>query len=372
MATVNKRSSILIIITICLLILLSSGGIYTIYITYTIKPDAEIINKLGIIRGSIQRLVKLELSGHETGELLDSIDAIIIEFTRGDIKVHDQNGEIQNSLDNLYLSWLQLKEVRDSYKENPSIGNKQALIEKSEKLWSKANSTVFVSQLVSERKIEKYRISFIFLTMNLALVILIIFLIKRYVKDNLEYLVNYDGLTNVYNRRHFYECLGSEIFRSQRYHRSLSFIMFDIDHFKRINDTYGHDIGDSVLKELSQLIQNNIRKCDILSRLGGEEFGILSPETKIEDAYALSEKLRKIVENHTFKYVGRITISLGITQSMQGDNIDSIYKRADTALYTAKNRGRNRSEIHDLCLLDKSPCSAPGYEIESQATSQQG
>lgn len=341
----------------CLLILLSSGGIYTINLTRTIKPDAEIINKLGIIRGSIQRLVKLELGGIEGDELINSIDANIFEFTRGKIKIYDQNKEIQKSIDSLYLSWTQLKEVIDVHRQNPSIENEKVLIEKSEKLWDEANSSVFVSQLVSERKIEKYQISFIFLIVNLVLVLLIIFLVKRYVKDNLEYLVNYDGLTNIYNRRYFNEYLSKEIMRSERHQKHLSFIMFDIDHFKRVNDTYGHDVGDIVLKELSKLIQANIRKSDMLSRLGGEEFGILTPETKIEDAHLLSEKLRVIVECHTFKQVGQITISLGITQFRLGDNTDSIYKRADVALYTAKNLGRNRSETVDLTSSDNESSS---------------
>lgn len=339
------------------MILLSSGGIYTINLTRTIKPDAETINKLGIIRGSIQRLVKLELGGIESDELINSIDANFLEFTKEKIKIYDQNEEIQKSLDYLYISWTQLKKVSGVYRQNPSIENRKALIEKSEKLWDEANSSVFVSQLVSERKIEKYQISFIFLMVNLVIVVLIIFLIKRYVKDNLEYLVNYDRLTNVYNRRYFNEYLGKEIMRSERRQGYLSFIMFDIDHFKRVNDTYGHDVGDSVLKELSKLIQVNIRKSDILSRLGGEEFGILAPETKIEDAHILSEKLRGIVECHTFKHVGQITISLGVTQFRQGDNIDSIYKRADVALYTAKNHGRNRSEIGDLTSSDNESSS---------------
>lgn len=161
----------------------------------------------------------------------------------------------------------------------------------------------------------------------------------------MEYLVNYDGLTKLYNRRFFYESLHGEILRAERYERALSVIMFDIDHFKRVNDTYGHDAGDSVLKELSQLIQNNIRKTDILARLAGEEFAVIVPETWAEGALLLAEKLRDAVARYSFKHAGKITISLGITELAEGDTADAIYKRADMALYEAKSKGRNRSEV---------------------------
>lgn len=320
-------------------------------LTNNIRPDAEVINSLGVIRGSIQRMVKLELAGINNDETTEAIDTSIEEFSKKKIKVVDQNKEIYRSLDNLHVAWIQLKEAREAYRKNPSIENQRVLIEKSEELWEKSNNTVYESQVFSERKMEKYNTSFIFFLVNILIVVLIVFLIKRYVKDNLEYLVCYDGLTKIYNRRYFNEYLSGELKKAERYQRCFSLIMFDIDHFKRVNDTYGHDAGDSVLKELSWLIQTNIRKSDVLSRLGGEEFGILAPETGIEDAFRLSEKLRGIVEENTFKYAGKITISLGVAQFNQGDSIDSIYKRADNALYCAKNNGRNRSEIEDNCSL---------------------
>lgn len=102
---------------------------------------------------------------------------------------------------------------------------------------------------------------------------------------------------------------------------------------------------DIVLKELSKLIQTNIRKCDVLARIGGEEFVIIATETSAANAFVLSENLRKIVEKHNFKIVRNIRISLGITQFVEEDNADSIFKRADVALYSAKNEGRNRSKI---------------------------
>ena len=345
LAVIRKRSSVLILIAICLLVVLGSGGFYTMYITHTIKSDAETINKLGIIRGSMQRLVKLELSETKNNQLMNDIDLKISEFSDNEIKVYDKENEIQYALDDVRQTWVPLKESIHAYRKDPSRENQRLLLEKSEEIWTKSNSMVFVSQLVSQKKVNKYQTSFIFFGINLVLGILIIFLLKKYVQDTLEYLVNYDGLTKVYNRRYFNEYLNREIVKSKRYNKSLSLIMFDIDHFKRVNDTYGHDVGDSVLQELSNLIQTHIRKCDVLSRIGGEEFTIIAPETSLDNVLVLSEKLRRIVMEHDFKRVGKLTISLGATQFVQADTIDLMYKRADTALYKAKNKGRNRSEI---------------------------
>jgi len=125
-----------------------------------------------------------------------------------------------------------------------------------------------------------------------------------------------------------------------------SFFVFKLN--KNVNDTYGHNAGDSVLRELSNLIKLNIRKSDVLSRIGGEEFAIITPETSVDEALILLENLRNIVEKHDFEYAKEIRISLGITQFTLGDNADSIYKRADVSLYKAKNGGRNKSEMEVL------------------------
>lgn len=339
------KSSKLIIIGICLIILLCSGGLFTIYITHTIKNDAEVVNKLGIIRGSIQRVVKLELEGFESNDFVEIIDSRIAEFSEGKIKIYDSKNEILRAIENLSQSWMELKEHIYGYREDPSSYHYELLFESSEEIWKETNEVVLISQIVSERKVTSYRISYIFFAINLVLVFIIVYLIKRYVKDNLEYLVNYDEMTKVYNRRYFNDYLGQELLKVERYDRGISLIIYDIDYFKRVNDQFGHDVGDSVLKELSRLVQANIRKSDILCRIGGEEFAIITPETNGNQAFVLSEKIRTVVENHNFQYVGKISVSLGVTQFVQGDDLDSFYKRADIGLYKAKNEGRNKSVI---------------------------
>jgi diguanylate cyclase (GGDEF)-like protein len=159
-------------------------------------------------------------------------------------------------------------------------------------------------------------------------------------------LMTVDGLTQAYNRRYFNEALEREFNRSQRYQRILSLIAFDIDHFKEINDTHGHLAGDNVLRNLAQCVKIKLRREDVFARTGGEEFGILLPEIRLEGALTTAEKVRRIVETMLVRHeqIGiRCTVSLGVA-SCQGDETtgEDLYKRADERLYEAKQGGRNR------------------------------
>ncbi|MBN1945418.1 MAG: GGDEF domain-containing protein [Bradymonadales bacterium] len=170
-------------------------------------------------------------------------------------------------------------------------------------------------------------------------------------------LTTTDGLTQIYNKRFFIENLEREMSRCLRYARDLSLVMFDIDHFKNVNDTFGHLTGDAVLKQLAQRIQTAIRRDDIFARYGGEEFTILTPEVPKEGALHLAEKLRGMVASKPFNFDGvdvPITISLGVAdlrdyvhEFHQGElptDFDALelIRMADKQLYQAKNRGRNR------------------------------
>ena len=151
-----------------------------------------------------------------------------------------------------------------------------------------------------------------------------------------------DALTGICNRRCLEDKLEEYLTLAKRYNRPLSVIMFDIDFFKHINDSYGHDVGDKVLKTIANIVSSNIRATDILARYGGEEFVIIAPETTLEDAKALAEKLRKKIENFLFEEGFSITCSFGISSLNQEDTKETILKRVDEALYKAKREGRNR------------------------------
>jgi diguanylate cyclase (GGDEF)-like protein len=160
-----------------------------------------------------------------------------------------------------------------------------------------------------------------------------------------EKMAETDPLTNIYNRRKFSRLLDQEIQRVERYDRFLSIVILDIDHFKRVNDTYGHDTGDFVLRRITELIKENIRITDILARYGGEEFVIILPETDVKGASRQIERMRKTIEKTSFDGVGNLTISAGITGYMGGDGCKSMVTRADKALYLAKEEGRNRVRV---------------------------
>jgi diguanylate cyclase (GGDEF)-like protein len=154
-----------------------------------------------------------------------------------------------------------------------------------------------------------------------------------------------DGLTGLYNRRMFNEMLLDEINRVKRYNRPLSLVMMDIDHFKKCNDTYGHQTGDEVIRMVARTIRSMIRATDRAFRYGGEEFAVLLPETPSGDGYILCERLRCSIESDRSVKGLCITISSGITEFTATDTPESLVKRADTCLYSAKESGRNRVVI---------------------------
>jgi len=165
----------------------------------------------------------------------------------------------------------------------------------------------------------------------------------------LDNLANVDGLTEIYNHRYFQIALEQEIARADRSEGYISLLLIDIDHFKKFNDTHGHQAGDSVLKAFSQILKSNIRKYDILARYGGEEFVIILPETDIEGGLLVGEKLRGAIENMSFEenhQTYHVTASFGLACCRPAieDNFSksTFIHMADTALYDAKNQGRNR------------------------------
>ncbi|MES9956869.1 MAG: diguanylate cyclase [Sedimenticola sp.] len=160
-----------------------------------------------------------------------------------------------------------------------------------------------------------------------------------------------DTLTGTCNRARLGGVLNAEIQRAQRHLLPLSIILCDIDHFKRVNDTHGHQAGDDVLQGFSRLIQENIRAEDVVARWGGEEFMIVCPQTDLEQSRRLSEKLCRVLAEHVFPGIGHITCSFGVAQCQPEDDTRTLTGRADKALYEAKSRGRNRVEIETHRLL---------------------
>jgi two-component system cell cycle response regulator len=160
----------------------------------------------------------------------------------------------------------------------------------------------------------------------------------------------HEPLTGLYNRRHFMDRLGAEMAAAQRHERALSLLLIDIDHFKAVNDKFGHLAGDEALKMIAHVLKGSARKEDILARLGGEEFVVLSRETALPGGRALAERIRKAVERSRYAWEGQdikltvsigVTVSIGLTEFKPGRNDRELLAAADKALYQAKQAGRN-------------------------------
>jgi diguanylate cyclase (GGDEF)-like protein len=160
-----------------------------------------------------------------------------------------------------------------------------------------------------------------------------------------------DGLTQIFNKRYFAETLERELSRARRYDRPLALMMFDIDHFKKCNDTYGHRAGDHVLRHMADLVRQRSRKVDVVARYGGEEFAVILPEIDLDGAAQFGDSLRKMVEEEEFVFEGRriaLAVSVGVADLDPGiASADDLIKKADARLYRAKQTGRNRVVAED-------------------------
>lgn len=155
-----------------------------------------------------------------------------------------------------------------------------------------------------------------------------------------------DPLTGLSNRR------GMEKTLAQWAESEYAVLFVDVDHFKKINDTYGHEVGDMVLQTISAQMRLNFRPHDLLCRIGGEEFLIFMPDTSLDDAFLAAERFRKSIESHPFKDVKKMTVSVGVAHSSHSLNVEELIREADTALYHAKHAGRNSTVLAHSALSD--------------------
>src|SRR5574344_1713693 len=155
-------------------------------------------------------------------------------------------------------------------------------------------------------------------------------------------LASIDDLTKIYNRYYFFNIFNQQLEKLKSDKTIFSLIMFDLDHFKNVNDTYGHDVGDYVLNETCRVVEKDLRENDTFARIGGEEFLILLPNTNIEDAFYIAQRIRQNIEQHKFKDIPKLTISLGVAEANEPILSTELLKKVDLALYKAKKEGRNK------------------------------
>ena len=166
-------------------------------------------------------------------------------------------------------------------------------------------------------------------------------------KNRFEERAFHDELTQIYNRAYFNEMLQKELAKAKRSKQPLTFVIFDIDKFKNFNDTYGHQMGDEILKELAKVVKESSRDSDTFARWGGEEFVIILPNTSLEDGFKVAQSLRKKIKEHIFTDGLRVTCSFGVSLYKDDEDLKKFLHRADEALYKAKANGRDRVEIEE-------------------------
>jgi diguanylate cyclase (GGDEF)-like protein/PAS domain S-box-containing protein len=168
---------------------------------------------------------------------------------------------------------------------------------------------------------------------------------RKLAEEKIHFFATTDSLTGIFNRREFTRLLENEMERAQRYDTPLSLIMYDLDSFKWVNDTFGHDAGDNVLRAVTDLVRENIRIVDLAGRWGGDEFMLLMPQSDLNAAMSVAEKLREAIAGHSFEKIDGITASFGVTIFVHQDDSNSLLKRVDDSLYQAKKNGKNRVEV---------------------------
>ncbi len=186
--------------------------------------------------------------------------------------------------------------------------------------------------------------------------------VQKKLEEELQSLASTDSLTGTLNRRAFLEKANEEVYRSARYDKPMTVAMFDLDHFKQVNDTYGHNTGDRCIVMLTDLVQTAIRQSDLFARFGGEEFVLLLPETELAPALQLCERLRRKVESRPVETDGdpiKITVSVGVADFQQNRTLEEIIAQADAALYTAKRNGRNQVAYGSTVMSEAPARSRP-------------
>ena len=321
---------------IFLVIILSIIGLVTIFI---FRPALNYIRKA--IRG-IKETEELRIKEKNDFEniLNVNIDILCVSTSAGYFsKINNQFEEILgyklNELEGLnFLNFVHEEDYNSTIKAMEDINDRKEVIGFTNRYRCKDGSYKYIewrSKLIgdnvysSARDVTSNKLQEAELTLNAMM----------------------DKLTNLYNRHYLYQVVGNYMEYADRYEVPLSVLILDLDFFKRVNDTWGHPIGDEILKMTAKMMKEAIRESDILVRFGGEEFLVLMPQTSIEGAIVVAEKIRMVIEEANHPITGKITASLGAAERMKMESFRHLYYRVDKALYEAKETGRNRVVASD-------------------------
>lgn len=352
MTRARKSSVWLIVLGLVLLITSLANGILLLATSDQSRRDSRIIDLAGLARGSVQRAVAIELGGQDDDRAIIEADRYLGELLLvADGPAADGKTPL-GAASEFKKAWDRLKaELREGSSapgnEGPqgvAAARRAAVLRMAEDCWNVAGIADIGEERLAELRSERYDGMVWILGLDIALALLVLLVAKRYVRDELEFLASYDPLTSAMNRSSFHLVAGRLYWDSVRNGLPLCLVEMDIDHFKRVNDDFGHAAGDAVLREFAALVQGTVRRSDVFARIGGEEFALAVADATLDEAAALAEKVRAAVAERDFPAAGTVTASFGVALLGDGESLEGLLARADRALYRAKAGGRNRVE----------------------------
>jgi len=328
-----------------LMILFFLGGfLLSSYIVHKSFHYGEIINMSGKIRGNVQRYAKLYFAGdrQQLRTVAVEIDHCLAELRRRvcelALPLIDDDDDLEPAI--VQSCWKSLRAKVETG------APKEEILNASEYCWFISNEQTLYYQKLAQRNLAILKT--LYYSLFVITVVIFVLLLRLNVGEvfkKLEQRAHFDPLTGALNREAFKEIF--ERASREELFLPLSLIVFDLDNFKSINDTFGHAAGDEVLKKVAQAVRQSLRKGDVLARWGGEEFVILLPNTDAEGARTVAEKLRKALPGLKIEAIGSrgVTASFGVTEVKPGESLYRAFVRADEALYRAKKGGKNRTEV---------------------------
>ena len=290
--------------------------------------------------------LKVEKKTHELQSILDAQDNLILVIN------DDGSFEVNQTLLDFYgYETIEFFSEKHTCISELFIAKNNYFVPKVDTVWFEEimklednKRVVLMTNSNNEEIIFRVNVkSFLFNTQHIVISFTDITDLKNYTYE-LQYKATHDDLTKLFNRNKLNDEIDKEITRENRYVHGLSLLMLDIDNFKQINDTYGHDLGDIVLKDISKIIQSSIRSTDYAARWGGEEFLVLLPETLVDEAFQIAELIRENVESYKNSVLEKpTTVSIGVSQFLVNeDTSESFIKNVDLAMYEAKQTGKNK------------------------------
>jgi len=333
----NLSNFIILTLVITIAILITIGSYYKTALKKRIYKDALIVNQLGKIRGDIQRFAKLKIASDkknilvkkEIGQTFVNLESLL----RG-------KGIIPSSCKEHFFA--QFNHLKDLWNQTKTADNKTVL-PLSEKAWRESNKIIDNYEYIHKIKFNTLlRNMDLFIYISIVFLTVITFMVYFKIKKGLEIDIIHDKLTGLYNRLFFDTQYNYLLNKAKRDNIPLSMIIIDIDNFKKINDTYGHKKGDSILKKVGEVIKHSVRNTDLAFRYGGEEFVVLLPNTSLKDAVSIAKRIKDAIPQNVKLDNTPVTVSGGIGEYDKKEDFKEFFKRVDNALYEAKRKGKNQ------------------------------